>query len=235
MAMTKAEKWWEENVVNDAEELEQIGELAARMLREKLRIEVSPITLIAIYCVTFESILRVLKKKQKEFKSYSINIAGCINVSYNTLEDDTSEKEGNFAPFIQQISTGSLPDSGLDPSAHKTIELCTAWNESHIVEQPDVISEIAGDALRHFLDELGLKTFAKEAVIPIFGIVHDTIISWLKLRRVDTKSVSASIDVAGLYQVEVVETNEGTENVEYECSVSTKLGTKDDMGSNNVE
>lgn len=229
--MSRAEVWFEKNVVDNTEEIAQIGELAARMIADKLRTDIEPATTIATYGVIFESILRVLSQKQNQYKSFSVNICDCISVSYNNYEDTDAEKNGNFAPFIQQIATGPLPDTGLDVASHRSIELLAAWNNSHVSEQPDVITEIASDAVRHLYDELGLKTMIKEAIMPIFCVVHDCIITWLKMYRVDTKAMSAVLHVCGLYTVTVVETTDGDENVEYECHVFSKKNTKDDYTS----
>ncbi len=224
---TFAESWVEEFVVNDIDDMMNVGGMAVRELHEKFRIKLSTEAAIAIYCLTFETILEYLKKQQeKKMQMFQINICNMISVSYNNLEDDESEKLGNFAPFIQQISDGPIPDTGIDEG--KSIALCAAWNSSHISEQPDVLSEISTMVLRNLSDKLAIHIAAKEVVMPIFCTFHENLISYIKLKRVDVGATSYTIDVAGIFKVMVSEADDATEIIEYPTCIYTKKTTKDD-------
>lgn len=225
----KSEIWLENNVVNNVEEMKEIGELAHRSILDKLCINMSPELCIASYGIIFETILEVLKSKQKEYSEFAINIANVIQVSYNTNNDDEAEKMGNFMPFIQQIANGPIPDSGIDSSIQDSIQICTAWNSSHITEQPDVINEIATKAVSNLSSELNTKTMNQEIIIPIFCLVHEQIVSYVKLQRVDSDLSEYELDVAGLYSISAIETDKGTENIEYTLSVYSKMSIKDDL------
>lgn len=235
MPRKKSELWVDEFCKNNHDELMEIAELSSRSIRDKIAMDIGPDLCLAAYGTIFECILEVLKSKQKENSSFEINICNVISVSYDTLEDDDAEKMGNFMPFIQQIAEGQLPDSGLDVDESSTIELCTAWNSSHIKKQPDILTEISTMAVRELSEKLGVKSAAREIIMPIFCLVHEQIIAYIKLKRVDMGVSSYEIDVAGLYTVVVSETNDGKEIIEYPCSIYTKLTTKDDLHASDFE
>lgn len=225
----KSELWMEENVVNNVDEIKEIGELAHRSILDKLCINMSPDLCIASYGIIFESILEILKSKQKEYSDFAINIANVLQISYNTNNDDEAEKMGNFMPFIQQIANGPIPDSGVDSSVQDSIEICTTWNSSHITEQADVLGEIATKAVSNLSAQLNTKTMSQSIIIPIFCLVHEQIVSYVKLQRVDSGLSEYELDVAGLYTIHAVETDDGTENIEYTLGVYSKMSIKDDL------
>lgn len=224
---TYTEQWFEEYVVNNPEDIRLIGELSARSLRDKFCLTLKPEPIIAIYCSTFESIFKYLKKKQEAGKtSFQINICNVISVSYNNLSDKESEKMGNFMPFIQQIADGPIPDTGFTSS--DTIELCAAWNSSHITEQPDAITEIATQTLRDLKDNFSMRAADKQLIMPIFCTVHESIINYMKIKRVDLGELEYTLDIAGIYKIRVSEADDGTEIIEYPPMIYTKKTTKDD-------
>lgn len=224
---TYSEQWFDEFIVNDAEDIKLIGELSSRAIHDKFRLTLRPEPIVAIYCFTLEAILKYLKKMQeKGHKTYQINICNVISISYNNLEDDDAEKTDNFMPFIQQIADGPIPDTGITSS--DTIELCAAWNSSHISEQPDAITEIATHTLRDLKDSLNMKAADKQLIMPIFCTVHENIINYMKLKRVDLAATSYTLDIAGIYKIRVSEVDDGTELIEYLPAIYTKKTTKDD-------
>lgn len=231
----KSELWLEENVVNNVEEMKQIGELAHRSIKDKLCINLSPELCIATYGIIFETILQVLKSKQKKYSSFEINVCNVMSISYNTLEDDEAEKMGNFMPFIQQIQDGPIPDTGIDSSVTDSLEICAAWNTSHITEQPDVLSEIATESVKNLSNQLNCKTMNKEIILPIFCLIHEQIVAFIKLKRVDDDLTHYEMDVAGLYTIAVSETDDGKEIIEYTLSVYSKLSIKDDLNASDFD
>ena len=224
---TYSQQWFDEIIVNDVDDIMLIGELSSRAIHDKFRLTLSPEPIIAIYCFTLEAILKYLKKQQeKGHKSFQVNICNVISVSYSNLSDDEAEKSDNFMPFIQQIADGPIPDTGITSS--DTIELCAAWNSSHISEQPDAISEIATHTLRDLKDTLNMKAADKQLIMPIFCTVHESIINYMKLKRVDLGATSYTLDIAQIYKICVSEADDGTELIEYMPSIFTKKNTKDD-------
>lgn len=227
---TYAENWVDNNIVNDKEDLMIIGGMASRELHNKFKLDLSPAATIAIYGITFETILDYLKKQQENrHSSFQINICNVISVSYTNLADNDAEKRGNFMPFIQQISDGPIPDTGI--SSPNTIELCTAWNTSHISEHPEVLTEISAMTVRNLSDRLAMRTADRELIMPIFCTFHENLISYIKLKRVDLKVTSYMIDVAGIYKIKVSEADDATEIIEYPTLIYTKKTTKDDGAS----
>lgn len=224
---TYAEAWVDEFVVNDKEDMMIIGGMTSRELIDKFKLNITPAAAIAIYGITFETILDYLKKKQEaHFSSFQINVCNVISISYNNQEDDESEKLGNFMPFIQQIADGPIPDTGI--SGTKTIELCAAWNTSHISEEPEVLSEIQNMAVRNLNDRLAMRTASSDLIMPIFCTFHENLISYIKMKRVDMQATSYLLDVAGIYKVSVSEADDATEIIEYPPLVYTKKTMKDD-------
>ena len=227
---TFAEDWVDNNVANDIEDILTIGGMTKRDLVSKFKLNLSPELAVAIYGITFETIIDYLKKKQEGgYHAFQVNICNLISISYNNLEEDDSEKLGNFMPFIQQIADGPIPDTGL--TSNETIKLCAAWNTSHITEDPDVLTEISNMTVRNLNDRLSLKCGNRELIMPIFCTFHENLIAYMKLKRVDLGATSYMLDVAGIYKVRVSEADDGTEIVEYPPMIYTKKSTKDDSMS----
>ena len=225
------EEWFEKNVHENEKELLEIGELANRMLHEKISLGLTnPITTIAAYGTIFDVITKYIKEKENEWDDYCVNIADRIKVGYTTTDNEDDEKPGNFMVFIQHVEHSST-DESLDEDEDDTIVLCTQWNAANIKELANVVKEIASLAKKELADLLNLKTESTEFVIPMFCIIHACILNYIQLKKKEEEVSEYELNICGFYTVRVRETDDAENIIEYIPSVPLKLFIKDDANA----
>lgn len=240
MAKTKTQLWFDENVSENQKELLEIGELANKVLHETISISINnPKTTIAIYAKLFECICDVIIEKESEWSDFRLNVADRLNIGYTTTSNEDDEKMGNFMIYIQDIdhvqSTENLEEDETD-----TIVLCTQWNAANVKAQSDVIKKVASAGKKVLSEILNVKTESNEIVIPMFCIIHDQILNYIRLKKAESKDAEYEINVAGLYTIGIAdlesedEDEEGNtekdinEEIYYVPSISLKLRFKSD-------
>ena len=234
MSMTKSEAWFEKNINEDEEALRAIGELSNRAIHDKFALTLNvPELPIAMYAVIFRSIKEVLKSKEEEFSDYSIEIANRVKIGYSNYDNEDAEKNGNFMISIKHIP-GSKVDNTRDDDedSNKTIELAAQWNAINITTDIEVIQEIADKAKKNIDDELNVAIGSSELIIPLFITIHESMISYLSLKRVELQECEYEINMAGEFFAGVRENDEGEEEVYFIPPVDLRLSMKDDLASN---
>lgn len=226
--LTTAEKWVDENIFENREELMEIGAIANKILHDKLSCDI-PLaeTTIAMYCHIFKTILGVVKSKQDGWSDFCLNIADRLKVGYTTSDDDDAEKSGNYMAFIQHVENTQTDDS-LDESETKTIDLCTSWCATNIKVQSDIVNEVAAQAKADIDKNLNIKLESLEFIIPFFCIVHAQLVNYIRLKRKELEVEEYEIKVEDIYFAKCVETNDGEEVIDFHPCISTKLYFKDD-------
>lgn len=226
--MTKAELWVNENVIEDKEDMIQIGQLGRKALYDKISLETgSPETTLAIYGSIFNTIIDVLKSKRREYDTYSINIANRIEIGYTTTDDEDAEKSGNFMIYMKHLD-GIRNDTSLDEDEDMTVVLATQWNAVNITEQMEVIKEIATESISPMKSNIGIHIQNQEIIIPTFCIIHEQIVAYAKIKRIELDECDFELNVASLYNIRVIETDDGDEKVVYPQNVAGKLNLKSD-------
>ena len=234
MTMTKSQAWFEKNINEDEEALIAIGELSNRAISDKFALTLTtPELPIAMYSVIFRSIKDVLKSKEEENSDYSIEIANRVKIGYSNYDNENAEKNGNFMVFIKHIP-GSKVENTRDEEeeTNKTIELAAQWNAINITTDIEVIQEIADKAKKNIDDELNTAIGSTELVIPLFITIHESMISYLSLKRVELQECEYEINMAGEFFVGVRENDEGEEEVYFIPPVDLRLAMKDDDAAN---
>ena len=93
------EEWFEKNVHENEKELLEIGELANRMLHEKISLGLTnPITTIAAYGTIFDVITKYEEEYKKEKKNFE---------EYSRYTEQMEESAGNLSTCLDKIE-GSL-------------------------------------------------------------------------------------------------------------------------------
>ena len=225
---SKSKKWFKDNVSENEKELIEIGELANRMLHEKISLGLSdPMTTISIYASIFDTMCDVIVDKEKEYDDFVLNVADRLEIGYSTTSSEDDEKTGNYMVSIRHLESKSS-DTSLDEDEDNTIELCTQWNAANIKTQADVIKEVASRAKKELSNIINIKIESHEFVIPLFCIIHSQILHYIRLKRVEENKTEYEINVAGLYTVGIQETDDGEEEIYYVPSIALKLKFKND-------
>lgn len=228
MAETKSKLWFKDNVSENEAELIQIGELANKMLYDKINLGINdPRTTIAIYAKIFDEVCNVVVSKQDEWDEFWLTIADRLQIGYTTTTSEDDEKQGNFMVFIKHIES-KQKDDPLDEEEEDTIALCTQWNAENIRTQADIIKEIASRAKKKLEEIINIKIASCEFVIPMFCIIHSQIVNYIRLKRIEEDKSEYEINVAGLYTIGIQETEDAEEDIYFVPSISLKLKFKND-------
>lgn len=226
--MSKSKEWFEENVIENREELLQVGELANRLLHDKISLAIpDPQITIAMYCNIFETICKVVAKREDEWDEFCVNVANRLRVGYTTTDSDEEEKTGNFMVFIQHMQE-QVSNDMLDEDENDTIVLCTQWNAANIKEQTDIIKEISVEAKKQLSSMINIKAESSEFIIPTFCIIHEQLINYIRLKRVEENRSEYELNVAGLFTIGIMETDDAEEEIYFVPSISLKLLFKND-------
>jgi hypothetical protein len=179
------EKWvtyYEENIKEDIEDIEMIAKSANEVIRRNFDIEIEDNRLTTvIFLKTFESIIKKLKEKERDYNSFKINLANRLEVGYTNNNNDDDEKSGNFMIYMKHLHDASKSESTDDPTAGAA-EKTVNWNTENIQEQPEIIRKISlmtAEALR----AIEIQLSNGEIVMPIFITYYEAIVNYLHIRR----------------------------------------------------
>lgn len=226
--ITKSQQWFLDNVVENEEELKEIGDIANRTLFDKLSLQLfNPMTTIAIYAKIFDAVCEVIVDQEDDWDDFCLNVADRLKIGYTTTSSDDDEKSGNFMVFMQHVENTQTDDS-LSDEETDTIELATQWNAANVKTQADVIKTVAALGKKKLGDLMNLKVESHEFVIPMFCIIHSQIINYIRLKRIEENKTEYELNVAGLYTIGIQETDEAEEEIYYVPSISLKLKFKND-------
>lgn len=205
---TISEKWFEDNIFENQEELMSIGRMASRLVNDRIALDLNDDTgkkTIAIYCNIFDSILEVIKARQDSgSEEFELNIADRLIIGFKNDYDEDDEKEGNFMVYMKHREpTRSDESMDDDVEGKSTISLSTQWNAINVTAQIDIIKEVALKGRKKLEEFVNIKTESIEFIIPLFSIIHTSMLSWLKLKRAELQKPDFEISVGGMYTVGV--------------------------------
>ena len=179
----------------------------------------------AFFCKTFESILMSLKKLEKEWSSFEINFCDRFVVGYSTSDNEDDEKNGNFVPYIRHISA-EKKEYNYDSESTANSKFAS-WVMDNLNSQVDLINKIAGEAIPN-LKEIGIALTSSDAVIVIFTIIYETIVSYLKAKRANEGEFEYEINFLNCFYIGVQESEDGAGDVYIRPNIANKLFIKDD-------
>ena len=236
MALTKSQQWFTDNVSENVKELLEIGDLANREIDDKISIGIGdPRTTFAIYSNIFNCICEEIRKYEEEgWTDFDLNIADRLHIGYTTTQCDDDEKAGNFMVYLQDPGITVSDDTVGDEANTDTIELCTSWNAANVHAQSDILKAISASAKNSLSSIMNLKTESNEFILPLFCIIHSSILKYIRLKRVELKQDEYELNIAGLYTVgirEIASDTDVEEETYYVPSISLKLFFKDDANA----
>ena len=224
----KGVEWFEENIHENHEDLIKIAEQVKKHLHETLSIGVEKgESIIAMYHHVFDTICKILKDYESKCTDSEIDVASMFKIGFDTTENDDDEKQGNFMVYIRHLENHNAL-AILDEDEKKTINLAAMWNATNIKLNPEVMKEVASEALKVIESNLQMKLSNQEVVIPIFGVTHACIIDYVKTQRRDRKSSEFEVTVSDLYTVGCMVNDDGEEEIYFDPSISMKLRFKND-------
>lgn len=232
-------RWFKDYATDNAEELKIVCDLTARIAEEQFCM-IIPSNNTEVYAVifyaTFLTILDSIKEKQKVYNKFTVEIANSINIGYTNDDDEDGEKDGNFTPIMEYIGINRKitdMDKSLDPD--KTISNFLKWKDLNIKTNVKYYKEIQEIAYDRCFKEYRTTPRTSEAMIPLFCIFMDHIISVLKMKFQEAQGTEVSevkMNVFGLFDVFYsFNTEDNQEIVEFKPSIRMKLTLKNDDGA----
>lgn len=232
---SKVDQWYDENIIEDHDIMQEIGEYALQHIYNCFRIKFRDYKRpIAMYAVVFDAIREVLKEMEKTKESFSINIANRMEIGFTSSFDDGAdvEKEGNFMIFIRQIPNMATSENK-DDGETQSIVLCTEWNASNISEDTQALKEIAVRAKQKLDTELDLTFDSIEVIFPVFCATHESIVNFLKGYKAMNNSFELLVNVANVYDISIMSMEDG-EEVSIKPKVYDKITFKDDQSASST-
>ena len=229
---SKVDTWYEENIIEDEELMQGIGEYALQHIYNCFRIKFKDYKRpIALYAVIFDVIRTTLKEMERTKESFSINIANRMVIGFTSSFDDGNdvEKEGNFMIFIKQIPNMATSENK-DDGETQSVVLCTEWNASNISEDVKALKDIAVAAKQKLDSELNMTFDSIEVIFPLFCAVHESIINYLKGVKSMENTFELFVNVANIYDISIMTMEDG-EEISIKPKVYDKLTFKDDHGA----
>ena len=224
----KGVEWFEENIHENREDLIKIAEQVKKHLHDTLSVGVEKgESIIAMYHHVFDTICNILKDYESKCTDSEIDVASLFKIGFDTTENDDDEKQGNFMVYIRHLENHNAL-AILDEDEKKTINLAAMWNATNIKLNPEVMKEVASEALKVIESNLQMKLSNQEVVIPIFGVTHACIIDYVKTQRRDRKVSEYEVTVSDLYTVGCMVNDDGEEEIYFDPSISKKLRFKND-------
>lgn len=228
MSMTNSEKWVADNIHENHEELMQIGELAIRSISDRFALTLNkPELVLAIYDTTFNAIRNTLKEKQDTYPDYSINIADRLEIGYSNYDNENAEKNGNFMFSIKHLPGKKI--NNRDEDSDETIELATQWNAYNITSDIETVQEIAERAKKDLEERLEVSLGSSELIIPLFITIHEALVSFLTIKRVESQVCEYEINMCGQFAAGVKEDDDANEVIYFIPPVDLRLFMKDDL------
>lgn len=225
---TKSENWFKKNVKEDEKHIEMIADLSKKALFDTLSITIKTSDVVmALYGSIFETIMDYVKEQQKDKSSYSINIANRLEIGYTNKEDENQEKVGNFMVYMKCLENKGKA-AEIDEDETRSVELAAQWNAANVTSNVEAIKEISQRALRSVDDDVDIQLGSLELVIPIFSIIYEQIVGYMKIKRAELDVEELEINLCNLCTVIAQRNDEGDTVIYFAPTVAKKREYKND-------
>lgn len=229
-------RWFKDYAVNNPSDLKIVCDLTARAAEEQFCMIIrSNNTEVygVIFYATFLTILESIREKQKVYNNFTIEIANSINIGYSNNTDEDNEKVGNFMPIMEYIGINRrIVDTNTTLEADKTTANFIRWKELNIKKNIEYYKEIQERAFENLRKDYRTNIRTSEAIIPLFCIFMDHVVSVLKIKFQEaqgTEVSEVSMNVFGLFDVYYsFNPEENQEIIEFSPNIRMKLALKND-------
>lgn len=220
------DEWYHNTIIEDVDECNLIARMAMTEALEKFDIGLDEQHTLALYCTTYDEIIRELQKKREDNPDqFVINIADVVKIGYDNIEDDeNSETSGNFNIFIEHVgNTPKMPDAG---NAEHSIDACNQWLHENINEQRKIIEAISAQAVKHLHEDLEIEISSASAIIPLWVITHRCLVSFINTKRSEENVSDAFINFCNALEIHCQLQEDGSTIITYKPNISEKLNIK---------
>ena len=227
-------RWFNDYAVDDKDKLKIICDMTARSAKDQFNMVLrsgNTEVYAVIFYVTFMEIINFIRKKQKMYNEFTIQIANSINMGYCNNDNDDNEKTGNFFPILEYINVNRNIVNNDSITPDSTSENFLKWKELNVKKNAESFKEIQENAYNTLIQEYHVSLRTSEAVIPLFCIFLDNVTSYLKFLYKEAEGTvsEVSLNVLGLYSAYYSYDEENDkEIIEFTPSIAVKLALKQD-------
>lgn len=196
--INKTKKWNKTDTVS----VETVLESSIPQLRQQIGLDINDPKILGLVFDEFhQEIVNMLARMREHYKSFSIKICNRVEIGYDFCENDFGEKSGNILIYYTPLHNKSNMkiDMSLSPSERLRI-----WNNLNQI----VIPKLDDNGTNVFIKALVKNVYKKleneykitfgdkpEVLIPIFSLVLDNAINYVKTKRQETDEYEYSINL----------------------------------------
>jgi hypothetical protein len=181
--------------------------------------------ILAIYNFVFEAIIDELKKMQDKTPELSIQVGEIVEIGYDNLQDDDSEKQGNFSPFVYDLKGRLEIEKSPD---ERSVDACARWMSKNMRDYPKLWDNIATKAIKSLNDEVNVPIAQAVIVLPIFALIQSQLCMYMDTMRKDQDESCVMITFASVIDVYAMKMEDNSTDIQFKPKPSMKLGTKSD-------
>lgn len=227
-SVEKYEVVFDELCIEDKEDIITICSAAQEKLRKAFKIDINdPKILGVMFSKIYDSFFIELKKLESNFEKFNINIAGRLDIGFTTSNNEDDEKNGNFMAYIRHKNKMTKDGTESFESGSTTTERLVQWNTENIIDQSELLRKISISAIEA-LKEVDINLTSSEVIIPLFIIIYEEIVNYIKVKRSEIDSIKFEINFMGCFQIAALEDAEDIDKIVIRPSINTKLLMKDD-------
>lgn len=232
------QKLIEENILEDEDAIIDIAELSSKVIERDLKIyffdekrkERDWKIPVAIFIKTFEEVIKELIRLRKSYNSFEINFANRFLIGFDNCENEEDEKEGNFMIYIFHVSQASKDTEYDDYDTETPPERAVKWINENVKDNPEVIKRISENSVEK-LKDYDIVFYSTDLIAPIFSIMYDTCVKYLKDKRREMEEYEYEINFAGCFYISARESEDGIDTITIRPNIESKTGLKDDANS----
>lgn len=222
------ERWYIDTMVEDEEECRTVATMARNEILKSFDIGITPEQVLAIYCLTYDEIIKkLMSKREDEPDQFVINIANIVKIGYDNVEDDDeSETSGNFNIFIEHV--GATPKEAADEENGYTesIDACVQWMHANFEEQRKIIDSIAAAAIKSLAENVDIEISEPAVIFPIWCTTHQCLVKFVDAKRADVGTSDFFMNFCNALEIHCQLQEDKTVDIVYKPNISEKLNIK---------
>lgn len=229
MADLKYMNYYNENAYEDTDHLLTICDTAANQIYQKFKLDFrqKPELLASVFGKIFETFLKKLEElESNNYSDYEINVCNRLLIGFTTNANDDDEKAGNFMIYIRHLNSNKKNEE-VDDFDMKASERAVQWNTENITTQTEIIKQISIAAIKN-LETIEVQLQNSECIMPIFILVYEAIVNYLKIARREADQFEFEINFFSCFFIGARESEDGIDDIYIRPNIDSKLRLKND-------
>jgi hypothetical protein len=223
------QKYFDMICVEDQEDVILVCETASKIIWEKFRAKFDDPKLLAVtVSVVYDQIKEKIKSLREKNSEFHINVCNRFEIGYTNDENEDDEKSGNFMIYIKPLTAADVePSYESDDPYAKAAQRAVEWSSKNIIENSGILNDIAINAVK-VLQQYKINIGLSELIFPVFIMTYESLVSYLKIKRSETKNYKEEINFISCFFIAARESLDGPDEIIIRPNIDTKILLKDD-------